>query len=81
MNEKMSADTNALNWFEIPVKDISRAKIFYEKTFEIKMFEMEMMGMKYAMFPSASAKVVEKRASTWGPARRKARTSARANQA
>jgi uncharacterized protein len=51
MNEKMSANTNALNWFEISVKDISRAKIYYEKIFEIKMSEMEMMGMKYAMFP------------------------------
>jgi len=51
MNEKMSSNTNALNWFEISVKDISRAKKFYEEIFEIKMDEMEMMGMKYAMFP------------------------------
>ena len=51
MNEKMSSDTNAINWFEIPVSDISRAKTFYESIFEIKMQEMEMPGMKYAMFP------------------------------
>jgi uncharacterized protein len=51
MNEKMSSRTNALNWFEIPAADISRAKGFYEKIFEIKMEEMEMPGMKYAMFP------------------------------
>lgn len=51
MNEKMSPDTNALNWFEIPVTDLSRAKKFYETIFEIKMEEMVMPGMKYAMFP------------------------------
>lgn len=53
MNEKMSSETNALNWFEIPATDISRAKKFYENIFEIKMEEMEMTGMKYAMFPFA----------------------------
>ena len=47
----MSSETNALNWFEIPAKDISRAKAFYENIFEIKMEEMEMSDMKYAMFP------------------------------
>ncbi len=51
MNEKMSSQTNALNWFEIPAIDISRAKKFYETIFEIKMEEMEMPDMKYAMFP------------------------------
>lgn len=48
----MSAATNALNWFEISVTDISRAKKFYEAIFGIQMQEMEMMGMKYAMFPA-----------------------------
>jgi predicted enzyme related to lactoylglutathione lyase len=52
MNEKMSASTNSLNWFEISVQDISRAKAFYENIFQVEMFQMEMMGMKYAMFPS-----------------------------
>ena len=51
MNEKMSAGTNALNWFEIPATDIARAKKFYEIIFEIVMEKMEMPGMKYAMFP------------------------------
>jgi len=51
MNEKMSSATNSLNWFEIPVTDISRAKNFYENIFGIKMEEMEMPNMKYAMFP------------------------------
>jgi uncharacterized protein len=51
MNEKMSSNTNAINWFEIPVNDIYRAKKFYEQIFEIKMEEMEMPEMKYAIFP------------------------------
>jgi len=51
MSEKMSSSTNAINWFEIPATDISRAKTFYETIFEITMHEMEMPDMKYAMFP------------------------------
>ncbi len=51
MNDKMSSKTNAINWFEIPVVDMGRAKKFYETIFEIKMEEMEMPGLKYAMFP------------------------------
>lgn len=51
MSQKMSSETNVLNWFEIPAVNISRAKLFYEQLFEIKMEEMEMPGMKYAMFP------------------------------
>lgn len=51
MTEKMSPGTNAINWFEIAVKDIAKAKKFYEKIFGIEMPEMEMMGMKMAMFP------------------------------
>ncbi len=47
----MTAQENALNWFEIPVSNISRAKKFYESLFSIKMEEQEMMGMKMAMFP------------------------------
>jgi predicted enzyme related to lactoylglutathione lyase len=56
MSEKMSADTNAINWFEIPATDIPRAKKFYEQIFEVKMEEMEMPGMKYCMFPYNPAK-------------------------
>ena len=47
----MSSSTNSLNWFEIPAADILRAKSFYETIFDIKMEDMEMPGMKYAMFP------------------------------
>lgn len=45
-------NANALNWFEIPAADISRAKNFYETIFGINMGEtVEMMGMQMAMFP------------------------------
>ena len=47
----MDASTNALNWFEISVSDISRAKKFYEEVFSIEMPESDMMGMKMAFFP------------------------------
>jgi uncharacterized protein len=49
----MDKTTNALNWFEIPATDISRATKFYETAFGIKMDAMpEMMGMKMASFPA-----------------------------
>lgn len=47
----MDHSTNAINWFEIPVTDIDRAKKFYETIFAITMTPLEMMGMKMAMFP------------------------------
>src|SRR6186713_7382 len=52
MGVKMNPETNALNWFEIPVRDADRAKTFYEKTFDINMQKMDMMGMQMVMFPS-----------------------------
>lgn len=47
----MNSKTNSLNWFEIPVTDIKRAKKFYEAVFNITMDEMEMAGTKMAFFP------------------------------
>lgn len=44
-------NANSLNWFEISVSDIGRAKKFYETIFGIEMEESEMMGMKMAFFP------------------------------
>jgi predicted enzyme related to lactoylglutathione lyase len=52
MGAKMNADTNALNWFEIPVTDIERATRFYEHAFDTTMHRMDMMGLKMAMFPA-----------------------------
>ena len=48
----MDTSGNALNWFEISVNDIARAKKFYEEIFSIKMDESDMMGMKMAFFPA-----------------------------
>ena len=52
MPEKLSKDTNALNWFEIPVTDTARAKKFYETILDVPMESMDMMGMEMVMFPS-----------------------------
>ena len=43
---------NAINWFEIPVKDFNRAKTFYETILGASMPLMEAMGMKSAFFPA-----------------------------
>ena len=48
----MTGSENALNWFEISVSDIKRAKTFYETIFGIEMPTQEMMGMQMAFFPS-----------------------------
>ena len=48
----MTNKENSLNWFEIAVSDISRAKKFYESVFDIQMDQTEMMGMQMAFFPS-----------------------------
>jgi hypothetical protein len=48
----MNGTVNTLNWFEISVNDIARAKKFYETVFAIEMPLQEMMGMQMAFFPS-----------------------------
>jgi len=48
----MTSKENSLNWFDIAVEDISRAKKFYETVFNIQMEQQEMMGMQMAMFPA-----------------------------
>jgi len=50
----MDGNVNAINWFEISVSDIARATKFYETIFDIKMEQVEMMGMKMAMFPGSN---------------------------
>jgi len=47
----MDSSANVLNWFEVSVSDIARAKKFYETIFSIQLEEMDMMGMKMASFP------------------------------
>lgn len=49
----MDKNANALNWFEIPVENISRATKFYETIFNTQMMPMpDMMDMKMTSFPS-----------------------------
>ncbi len=43
---------NAVNWFEIPVKNFKRAKTFYGTLFNKELDEMPHPTLKYAMLPS-----------------------------
>ena len=43
---------HSINWFEIPVTDLGRAKLFYETILGTSMQQMEAMGMKSAFFPA-----------------------------
>lgn len=43
---------NAINWFEIPAKNLDKAKKFYEIILGADMQTMEAMGMKSAFFPA-----------------------------
>jgi len=48
----MDPKANCLNWFEIPVEDLQRAKQFYERIFAIGMLAETINGMQMAFFPS-----------------------------
>jgi predicted enzyme related to lactoylglutathione lyase len=47
----MTTKDHTLNWFEISVLDIERAKKFYETIFDIQMRQEEMMDMVTIYFP------------------------------
>jgi len=47
----MTDGTNPVNWFEIPVNDLSRAVRFYEAVFGVPLATMEMGPAQMAMFP------------------------------
>jgi predicted enzyme related to lactoylglutathione lyase len=52
--EKISANTNAINWFEIPAADIKRARQFYNTILDISLeVPFEMMGMQMSLFPAS----------------------------
>jgi len=51
----MTPKKDALNWFEIAVADMPRAKGFYETILGTTLFEMSMLGSQMAMFPSDMA--------------------------
>jgi predicted enzyme related to lactoylglutathione lyase len=49
----MGDDCKTLSWFEIPVKDINRARKFYEAVLEIEMQELpEILEIKKVAFPT-----------------------------
>ncbi len=48
----MLISPNPVNWFEIPVTDIARAKTFYESAFGAEFTDMDMGPVKMAMFPA-----------------------------
>ncbi len=48
----MDASVNILNWFEISVSNMARAKKFYESVFTVQLEQQEMMGMQMAFFPA-----------------------------
>lgn len=43
---------NAINWFEIPATDFTRAKNFYETILSVEIMEMPFPHGKYGMFPA-----------------------------
>ena len=43
---------NAINWFEIPVKDLPRAIDFYQHMLDTKLQRETMDGMEMAIFPA-----------------------------
>ncbi|MEN9685409.1 MAG: hypothetical protein RLZZ28_1195 [Bacteroidota bacterium] len=43
---------NAINWFEIPVTDFTRAKKFYETIFGAEIMEMPFPAGRYGMLPA-----------------------------
>lgn len=46
---------NAINWFEIPTRDLERAVAFYERTFAVTLKREVFGGMPHAIFPSKCA--------------------------
>ncbi len=43
---------NAINWFEIPVKNFDKARKFYGTIFDTDLQSIEAMGMKSAFLPA-----------------------------
>ena len=43
---------NAVNWFEIPTRDMDRAVAFYERTLGVTLKRERFGGMPHAVFPS-----------------------------
>jgi predicted enzyme related to lactoylglutathione lyase len=43
--------SNALNWFEIPVTDLARAKAFYARMLQVELRDETVGGMTMAILP------------------------------
>ena len=50
----MASKTNPVGWFEIPTKDLGRAKDFYQRVFGLELELAEMGPLKMAWFPMSS---------------------------
>ena len=49
---------NAVSWFEIPARDIKRAKAFYEAIFDTTLQEMNLANnLKMALFPAEAGTI------------------------
>ncbi|HEY6504181.1 MAG TPA: VOC family protein [Chitinophagaceae bacterium] len=48
---------NLVNWFEIPAKDLGRAKKFYGAVLDLEINEVDMFGTKMAFFPTDGSNV------------------------
>ncbi len=45
--------SNVVNWVEIPVRDLARAKNFYQTLFELQLAEMNVgNGLRMALLPA-----------------------------
>ncbi len=47
----MNPKSNPVNWFEIYVSDMPRAKAFYESTFEVELNQLESPAIELWAFP------------------------------
>ena len=47
----MDAQSNNINWFEIPVADMDRARKFYETIFDFIMETQDLGNFQLAFFP------------------------------
>ena len=45
--------SNPVGWFEIPVTDMDRAKVFYEKAFDLQIQVVDLGGIVMGWFPNA----------------------------
>jgi len=48
--------TNAISWFEVPVRDFKRARAFYSAIFDYEMPIFPMGGLPLGIFPSEQGK-------------------------